>query len=314
MTSHVLALAGGVGGAKLVLGLARVLPPERLTVVVNTGDDDVFHGLHVSPDLDTVMYTLAGLSNPETGWGLQGETFEALGALSRLGAETWFGLGDKDLATHIRRTELIRGGASLSGVTAELCRHLGVQHVVAPMTDASVRTIVETELGAMSFQEYFVKHRCQPAVRSLRYEGPHDAGSSPALDAALEAADAVVVCPSNPFLSVAPILSLRGVRERLGRGGRPVAIVTPIIGGKAIKGPADRLIQQLYGEEASSLAVARYYQGLATHFVLDHQDAHEARDIEALGYGVSVQQTLMRSDDDKVGLARAVCEYLAIEP
>jgi LPPG:FO 2-phospho-L-lactate transferase len=313
MGFHVLALAGGVGGAKLVLGLARVLPPERLTVVVNTGDDDVFHGLNVSPDLDTVMYTVAGLSNPETGWGFQGETFEALGALGRLGAETWFGLGDKDLATHIRRTDLLRGGASLSGVTAELCRRLGVQHVVAPMTDASVRTIIETELGAMAFQEYFVKHRCEPSVKSLTYEGSQDAGPSPALEAALESADAVVVCPSNPFLSVAPILSLRGVRERLGRGRRPVAIVTPIIGGKAIKGPADRLIQQLYGEEASSLAVARYYQGLATHFVLDQQDAHEAGDIASLGYGVSVQQTLMRSDDDKVGLARAVCEYLAID-
>jgi LPPG:FO 2-phospho-L-lactate transferase len=312
MSDHILALAGGVGGAKLVLGLARILPPEALTVIVNTGDDDEFHGLHVSPDLDTVVYTLAGLSNPDTGWGLLGETFEVLAGLQRLGAETWFNLGDRDLATHIRRSYLLRRGATLSDVTSELCKRLGVQYVVAPMTDGSVRTRVDTDAGEMSFQEYFVKHRCEPYVRSLEYAGAPDAAPSPALDAALNRATAVVVCPSNPFLSVEPILSLPGVKQRLGQNGRPVAVVTPIIGGKAIKGPADRLFAQLLGETASSVAVARYYRGLATHFILDAQDAGETADIEALGYGVSVQQTLMRNDADKLNLARAVCEYLHI--
>jgi LPPG:FO 2-phospho-L-lactate transferase len=312
LTGHVLALAGGVGGAKLALGLARVLPPEALTIVVNTGDDEEFHGLHVSPDLDTVMYTLAGVANQDTGWGLKDETFRVLEALGRLGAETWFSLGDRDLATHIRRSELLAAGRSLSEVTSELCNRLGVRHTVAPMSDGRVRTIVETDAGTLSFQEYFVKHRCEPEVRVLRFEGADAARPSPAFAAALEGAGAVVVCPSNPFLSVAPILALPGVTECVARPGRPVAVVSPIIAGAAVKGPTAKLFSELEGWPASAVAVAARYHGLATHFVLDEQDGALAPEIESLGYEVHVARTLMRTDADKIALARAVCEFVRL--
>ena len=312
MAGHVLALAGGVGGAKLALGLARLLPPSALTIVVNTGDDDEFHGLHVSPDLDTVTYTLAGLANPETGWGRQDETYRVLEALGELGAETWFQLGDRDLATHIRRSDLLRQGRSLSAVTAELSLRLGVRHAIVPMSDERVRTVLATDAGTMSFQEYFVKQRCEPAVQSLRFEGAETARPSPGFVEAMAKASAVVLCPSIPFLSVAPILSLPGVRERLALGRSPVAVVSPIISGEAVRGPAARLFEQLQGEPASALAVARYYRGLASHFVLDERDAALKGSVEALGYAVTVAQTLMTSDEDKVGLARMVCAALGV--
>jgi LPPG:FO 2-phospho-L-lactate transferase len=309
--AHVLALAGGVGGAKLALGLARVLPPEALTIVVNTGDDDEFHGLHVSPDLDTVMYTLAGVANPETGWGLRDESFHALEQIERLGGATWFKIGDRDLATHVRRTELLRRGLSLSQVTTHLARRLDVTHTMVPMTDARVRTLVDTPLGRLSFQEYFVKHACEPVVEALGFEGAANATPSPPFAQALDRADAVIICPSNPFLSIAPILALSGVRDRLAFG-RPVAVVSPIIGGQAVKGPAAKLFQELAKEPASSLAVAHYYQGVATHFVLDETDRALAGDIAKLGYAVSVEQTLMRTDGDKVRLAQAICSFIGI--
>ena len=312
MAGHVLALAGGVGGAKLALGLARLLPPSALTIVVNTGDDDEFHGLHVSPDLDTVTYTLAGLANPETGWGRQDETYRVLEALGELVAETWFQLGDRDLATHIRRSDLLRQGRSLSAVTAELSLRLGVRHAIVPMSDERVRTVLATDAGTMSFQEYFVKQRCEPAVQSLRFEGAETARPSPGFVEAMAKATAVVLCPSNPFLSVAPILSLPGVRERLALGRSPVAVVSPIISGEAVRGPAARLFEQLQGEPASALAVARYYRGFASHFVLDERDAALKGSVEALGYAVTVAQTLMTSDEDKVGLARMVCAALGV--
>ncbi|MBM3946677.1 MAG: 2-phospho-L-lactate transferase, partial [SAR202 cluster bacterium] len=210
-----LAIAGGVGGAKLAWGLAQVLPPEELLVVVNTGDDEEFHGLHVSPDLDTVMYTLAGIVNPATGWGLAGDTFTTLESLKKYGVPTWFNLGDRDLATHLRRTELMRHGATLSQATAELCRALGVAHRVAPMTDEPVRTTLLTDRGVLKFQEYFVQHRCEPRVLDISYEGSDWASPSPTFADALENSRAVVYCPSNPFLSLQPVLELLGVRKRL---------------------------------------------------------------------------------------------------
>ena len=313
MAGHVLALAGGVGGAKLALGLARLLPPSALTIVVNTGDDDEFHGLHVSPDLDTVTYTLAGLANPETGWGRQDETYRVLEALGELVAETWFQLGDRDLATHIRRSDLLRQGRSLSAVTAELSLRLGVRHAIVPMSDERVRTVLATDAGTMSFQEYFVKQRCEPAVQSLRFEGAETARPSPGFVEAMAKATAVVLCPSNPFLSVAPILSLPGVRERLASARRPVAVVSPIISGEAVRGPAARLFEQLQREPASALAVARYYRGLASHFVLDERDAALKGSVEALGYAVTVAQTLMTTEKDKVALARTVCAALGVD-
>ena len=234
----ILALAGGVGGAKLALGLCRLLPPEELDIVVNTGDDEVFYGLHVSPDLDTVMYTLAGLANPETGWGVRSDTFNALEMRGRYGASTWFRLGDRDLATHLRRTQLLREGESLSRTTRLLCSGLGIEHGVLPMSDQPVRTVVETDQGEMPFQEYFVKRRCEPRVRGLRFVGAEEARPSPGFHAALGRAGAMVFCPSNPFLSIAPILALPGVRERIAAFSGSRVVVSPIVGCQALRGPA----------------------------------------------------------------------------
>ena len=312
MNGEVLALAGGVGGAKLALGLARALPPDRLTIVVNTGDDECFHGLHVSPDLDTVMYTLAGLSNTETGWGLAGETFNALEMLGRYGAETWFGLGDRDLATHIRRTQLLREGMSLSEVTAELAGCLGIagqnglQIVpqIVPMSDQPVRTVLETDAGDLPMKQYFVKHGSQPQVRAIRYEGAEDALPSPSFARALEQAAMVVLCPSNPFLSLGPILAIPGVRESLAAVPKKVA-VSPIIGGAALRGPAAKIMAEL-GYPATCAGVARQYQGICDYFLLDQQDAALAPEIEELGMTPLVAPIIMESDEDKVALANYI--------
>jgi LPPG:FO 2-phospho-L-lactate transferase len=308
----VLALAGGVGGAKLALGLSRVLPPEALTIVVNTGDDEVFHGLHVSPDLDTVMYTLAGQANPETGWGLQSETFHAMQALEQLGGETWFRLGDRDLATHLRRTELLQAGWSLSNVTAELCRRLGVECTVAPMSDDPVYTVAVTDEGELPFQVYFVQRRSEPAIQSVRFEGIERARPSAAFLNALDHADVLVYCPSNPIVSIGPILALPGVRQRVERFGGPRIAVSPIIAGRAVKGPAAKMLAEL-GQEPSSAAVARAYLGVCDIFVLDTADAALARDIEPLGMRPVVGPTLMTTEDDRIRLAGLVLVQAELE-
>ena len=304
---NVLALAGGVGGAKLALGLARILPPERLTIVVNTGDDEEFHGLHVSPDLDTMTYTLSGLYNPETGWGIAGDSFETLAMLKRLGSETWFNLGNRDFAMHVRRTELLRQGMTLSEVTAELTGKLGIAHRIVPMTDAPVRTTLETDAGALSMQEYFVKHRTEPKVRSIQYVGAADAKPSPGFAAALASADAIVFCPSNPHLSVAPILSVPGVRDNIaGHRGFRVA-VSPIVGGDAVRGPAGKIMAEL-GAEVSVVGVAREYAGLCDTLVVDTQDAGRWEDVLLEGMEAAATDTIMHTDDDKVALARKVMQ------
>jgi LPPG:FO 2-phospho-L-lactate transferase len=307
MVGKVLALAGGTGGAKLALGLARSLAPDRLAIVVNTGDDECFYGLHVSPDLDTVMYTLAGLANPETGWGLAGETFNALGMLGKYGADTWFNLGDRDLATHIRRTELLRQGAALSQVTAELCQRLGVAHQVLPMSDDPVRTVISTEAGELPMQQYFVQRRSEPRVQSIHYEGADSARPSPAFLSALSQSDLVVFCPSNPFLSVGPILALPGVKERLKETGqeRLCVAVSPIVGGAAVRGPAGKIMAEL-GHEVSCVGVAREYQGFCDLFVIDEQDVHLAQEIEKLGMKPVVTSIIMESEADKIALARHI--------
>ncbi len=310
--SQVLALAGGVGGAKLVLGLSRVLPPERLIVAVNTGDDDEFYGLHVSPDLDTVMYTLAGLANPETGWGLQGESFTVLQAYERLGGEAWFALGDRDLGTHMRRTELLRAGRPLSEVTADLCRRLGVACTVTPMSDERVRTLALTEDGELAFQEYFVHRRCEPVLRGLRFDGIEQAQLAPPFERALDGAAAVIVCPSNPLVSIGPILAIPGVRERIACFAGPRVVVSPIIAGQAVKGPAAKMLAEL-GEPPSAVAVARRYQRLCDVFVLDEQDAGLAPEVEALGMRAAVARTLMLSEPEKVALARRVLTLAGID-
>ena len=316
MTPSILALAGGVGGAKLAAGLVRVLPTERLTIVVNTGDDEVFHGLHVSPDLDTVMYALAGLTNAVTGWGVAGDTFNALASLERYGADTWFNLGDKDLATHIRRTQLLREGLTLSEATASLCGSLGILHAVVPMSDAVLRTVVETGQGAMAFQEYFVKHRCEPVATAIRFEdGDGRAGSagvvspSPEFLKALDAASALVYCPSNPFLSIAPILSLEGIRERIGSFLGLRIAVSPIVGGEALRGPAAKLLSEL-GHEVSCRGVAAQYIDLCDVFVIDEVDRDQAGAIEDLGLRVEVAPTIMSTDADKEQLARRILDIV----
>ena len=310
-STTMLALAGGVGGAKLALGLSKVLPPSRLIVVVNTGDDEEFYGLHVSPDLDTVMYTLAGVYNRETGWGLEGDTRVTLGALSALGEDTWFGLGDRDLATHLRRTAMLRRGYTLSEVTASLCRALGVTHVVAPMCDGAVRTKVLTKMGELAFQEYFVKHRCEPAVEGLRFDGDGETEPSPAFREALRTAGALVFCPSNPFLSVAPVLAVSGVRPAIERFTGTRIAVSPIVGGKALRGPAAKMLAEL-GHDVSALGVARSYRKLCDVFVVDEADRDLAPEIEALGMDVVVTDTVMNDDADKVRLAEQVCRIAGL--
>ena len=306
MKNPVVALAGGVGGAKLALGLSRVLEPEDLTVVVNTGDDEEFYGLHVSPDLDTVMYTLAGLANPATGWGLAGDTFVVLERVRSYGAEGWFNLGDRDLATHLRRTEMLQDGHTLSEVTTSLCTALAVRHPIVPMSDDRVRTVVLTDEGDLPFQVYFVKRRCEPVVRGLRFDGAEAAQLSPGFAQSLDEAGSLVICPSNPFLSVAPILAVPGVRDRIRAFSGLRVAVSPIVGGRAIRGPAEKMLREL-GHDTTCVGVARQYQGLCDVFVIDEVDRHHRADIEGLGMRVDVTDTLMESDDDKVRLARHIC-------
>ena len=317
MSGPILALAGGVGGAKLALGLARDLPPGKLTIVVNTGDDEVFHGLHVSPDLDTMMYALAGLTNTQTGWGVACDSFNALGMLKRYGGPSWFNLGDKDLATHIRRTELLRQGRSLSEVTSELCQRLGVCHRIVPMSDDRVRTIVETDEGDLTFQVYFVKHQCQPVAKGVHFENAEGlvlsegagARASPGFLAALEEATALVFCPSNPFLSIAPILALQGVRERIASFSGIRLAVSPIVGGEALRGPAAKLLAEL-GHDVSCLGVASQYRDLCDIFVVDEVDRHHSDGISSLGMRVEVAPTVMDTDEDKVRLATQIRHVL----
>ena len=309
MTNSVLALAGGVGGAKLALGLSKVLPADKLTIVVNTGDDAVFHSLHVSPDLDTVMYALAGLTNVETGWGVTEDTFNSLAMLERYGAPAWFSLGDKDLATHIRRTDLLNRGFTLSEATQQLSESLGIASSIVPMTDDPVRTVVETDEGDLPFQVYFAQKKCRPLTRAIRYEGAADATPSPKFLSSLSSATHLVICPSNPFLSIDPILALPGVYQRIKElPGRRVA-VSPIVGGEAVRGPAAKLMNEL-GYEVSCAGIARYYRWLCDTFIIDEMDRRYADEIESLGIRTHVTATIMKDDADKEYLGNQVCQLL----
>jgi len=307
----VLALSGGVGGAKLAAGLAALLPPEQLAVVCNTGDDFEHLGLTICPDLDTVLYTLSGRANKEQGWGLAGESWQVMEALGAIGGETWFQLGDRDIATHLVRLGRLRAGASLSTVTAELCERFGVRHAVWPMSDDPVRTVVQVAGGPeLAFQHYFVRDRCAPAVSGFRFDGIAAARPQPKMMELLasERLEAIVVCPSNPFVSVAPILALAGVRDALRSAPAPVVAVSPIVGGKAIKGPAAKMMAEL-GMPVSSHAVAAHYGDLLSGFVIDHADAAEAQAIEALGVPVLVTHTVMTGPAERETLARQVLAF-----
>lgn len=308
MSGRILALAGGVGGAKLALGLSKILPSDVLTVAVNTADDFEHLGFSISPDLDTVMYTLAGIANPETGWGRQGESWTVMEALGAVGGETWFRLGDKDLATHIERTRRLRAGESLSSVTLDLAARLGVKPALVPMSDDPVRTMVTTDQGELAFQDWFVRLQCRPAVHSVRFAGAALARPHPAL-LDLASLRGIVVCPSNPFVSVAPILAMPGVQAALGQARVPRVAVTPIVGGQAIKGPAAKMLAEL-DHDVSALGVARFYSEWIDGFVLDAQDAALAADITALGVRVKVSDTMMRNDADKRRLAAEVLDFV----
>lgn len=301
----VLALAGGVGGAKLALGLALSLPPGELVICVNTGDDDTFHGLHVSPDLDTMMYTLSGLSNQETGWGVDGDTFTALEMLRKFGVDTWFNLGDRDLATHIRRTQLLSEGKTLSEVTSELNRSLGVLQHVVPMSDDPVKTVLSTDEGDLPMQRYFVGRRAEPKVTQVRYLGAETARIAPGLERAIAGTGMLILCPSNPYLSLGPILALPGVRERFQAFPGKKVCVSPIVGGDAVKGPAGKIMAEL-GKEVSCVEVAREYRDICDVFVMDLQDQDLASEIEEMGITPLVTSTIMETEEDKIALAKEI--------
>jgi LPPG:FO 2-phospho-L-lactate transferase len=306
---RVVALSGGIGGAKLALGLYRTLPPDCLMVVCNTGDDFEHLGLSISPDLDTVLYTLAGVANPDTGWGRADETWSFMGALEQLGGETWFRLGDADLATHVERTRRLVAGESLSAISAELCRRLGIRARLVPMCNEPVRTLVRTRDSVLPFQRYFVEQRCAPHVLGFEFQGASAARPTPDLSAALasESLEAVVICPSNPFISIDPILAVPGMRAALGACRAPVVAVSPIIGGRAVKGPTAKMMAEL-GVRTSARAVAEHYGGLIDGFVLDRADAEEAPDIAV---PCLATRTLMETEDDKRTLAPEVLAFVA---
>jgi len=301
----IVALAGGVGGAKLADGLHQELPPGELTVIVNTADDFVLHGLHISPDLDTVMYTLAGLANPATGWGLRDDTFNALGMLAGYGAPDWFGLGDRDLATHILRTAMLREGATLTQVTHRLAESLGIHCALLPMCDEPVRTLVQTPDGELPFQEYFVRRQAQDRVLGLRFNGIEHATTSDAVRAVAARATAIVICPSNPFVSVAPILQVPGLRDALLSTRTPIIAVSPIIAGQAVKGPAARMLESL-GMPVSVVGVAKTYADLHVTLVIDETDRDLAEQVAAFGVRPVVAPILMRTPEDRRTLARLV--------
>lgn len=304
MTGRVVALSGGVGGAKLALGLARVLGEDELVVVANTGDDFVHLGLAISPDVDTLLYTLAGLADPVRGWGLRDETWTFMAALERLGGDTWFRLGDADLALHVERTRRLAAGATLTEVTDALRRRLDIGARVLPMSDDPVRTRLRTDAGWLDFQDYFVRHRCEPVVREIAFEGARVAAASPAVLEALRdpALRAVVICPSNPLLSIGPMLAIRALRAALIDSPAPVVAVSPVIAGAAVKGPTAKLLREV-GHESSAAAVARAYLDFVDVFVADEADA--ATTVPP-GMRLETAPTLMASLEDRERLARAV--------
>jgi LPPG:FO 2-phospho-L-lactate transferase len=299
----IVAFAGGVGGAKLAQGLAQILPPQDLTIVVNTGDDFEHLGLYICPDLDTVCYTLAGLANPETGWGLAGETWNTISNVEKLGGPAWFRLGDQDIATHLERTRRLKEGQPLSQITKEFCNAWGIGATVLPMTDAPVRTMVDSDEGELAFQEYFVHRQCQPRVKGFRFDGVEVAEPAPGVREAIESADAIIFCPSNPWVSIDPILNV--VKEVK----KPVFAVSPIIGGKTVKGPAAKMYSEL-GIEPSAYAVANHYRTILHGFVLDNADVNMEKEIQELGFATLVTNTLMNELTDRARLANDVLNFI----
>jgi len=313
-SGHILALSGGVGGAKLAAGLAAALPPERLTIAVNTGDDFEHLGLTVCPDIDSVVYALAGLNDTVRGWGTIDETWHTMERLGALGEATWFNLGDRDMAMHIARSWRLRAGESLSLVTERLAGALGIHHAVVPMSDMPVRTQVRTDEGWLDFQHYFVREQCRPAVSEIRFEGTPGAMPSPGLARALARDDlaAVILCPSNPFLSVDPILAVDGVRNVLSSLDVPFVAVSPLVGGQSLKGPLGKLLGEL-GRQNSNAAIAAHYAGLVDHLIIDDSDATDVGHLRASGLSVTVCPTVMCDAADRLRLARVALSAAGIE-
>lgn len=306
---NIVALSGGVGGAKLALGLSHILPPKQLTVVANTADDFEHLGLAISPDLDTVMYTLADLNNKQQGWGIADESWACMQAVEKLGGETWFRLGDKDIATHLHRSLWLNQGKTLTEVTQELCFRLGIKTQLLPMCDETVHTFVQTGEGKLPFQEYFVKRQCRPEVTGFEFQGIELTQLTPQLQSAIAVAEALIICPSNPFVSIAPILAVNDMRKAFITRNMPRIVVSPIVGGIAIKGPAAKMMQEL-NMPSTALAVAEYYKDFATHFVLDSSDQKFRQAISDLGLIVIVTNTVMNTLDDRKQLASDILSQI----
>ena len=307
-----LALTGGIGGSKLALGLSKILGADELGFIVNTGDDFKHLGLHISPDIDTLVYTLAGLNNPDTGWGRRDESWQFMSALEDLGGETWFKLGDKDLALNIERSRRLGRGDSLSKVTGHLAKSLGVLHAILPMSNDPVRTRVHTEDGAMDFQQYFVRERCEPVVRSFEYSRAETAALNPDIEAWFESEQlgGVILCPSSPFISIDPILSVPLLRDALRQCTAPVISISPIVNGRALKGPLAKFMQEM-SLPATACWVAEHYADFLDGFVIDEADETLANEIEALGMATLCRNTVMHSMDDRLQLARDSLEFIA---
>jgi LPPG:FO 2-phospho-L-lactate transferase len=296
-------LAGGVGAARFLQGLVNVVPEKDITVIVNTGDDIDLHGLHISPDIDIVMYTLAGIVDEEKGWGIQGDTFHCLELLDKYGFETWFNLGDKDLATHLYRTHLLTKGVTISEVTTKICKKLGLQLSILPMTDQKVETKVVTNNKTIHFQEYLVKRKAQDEVANVFFEGIEKAKPAVGVVDSILSADQIIICPSNPIVSIGTILSIKGIKNALEETEAKVVAISPIVAGSPIKGPADKLMRGL-GFEVSAYAVAKLYRSFLDTFIIDHADKVEKERIESLGIQVTVTNTIMTRLSDKIQLAK----------
>jgi LPPG:FO 2-phospho-L-lactate transferase len=305
-----IAVSGGVGGAKLALGLEKIIQSEDLMVIGNVGDDFRHFGLHISPDIDTLLYTLSGKSDIEKGWGLANETWEFMSAMKELGGDIWFQLGDRDLATHVERTRRLQNSESLSEITDYFRRTFGIGATIIPATDDQLRTIVETDIGVLNFQEYFVRERCNPRIQNLHFQGSESAYPQKELTKALGSTElqSIIFCPSNPLLSIDPILSIQGLKKAFADSGAKIVAVTPIVGGAAIKGPAAKNLREL-GYPVSATTVAKHYQGLIHGFVLDKRDREETKQIEKLGIAVLVTETIMNDLETKIQLAEKTLQF-----
>jgi len=304
-------LAGGVGAARFLQGLVHVVPPEEIVTIVNTGDDIEFYGLHISPDVDIVTYTLAGIVDEEKGWGIRGDTFNCLDMLRKYGYETWFMLGDKDLATHIHRTLLLKSGLKLSEVTEKIRKALGVKVKIIPMTNDKVQTKIVTNVGEMHFQEYLVKRKAQDPVLDVKFEGIERAEPAPGVIEAILNADGIIICPSNPIVSIGPILSIKGVKEALKKTKAKIVAISPIVGGAPIKGPADKLMRGL-GIEVSALGVAKIYRNLLDMLIIDNIDRDLKPKIEEVGVKVRVTNTIMKTIENKIKLAKEALNCIGL--